>query len=151
MARPSTLAAYTEATQLAPQDARGWLGLGSAHTEREDTGPARQHLQQALALAPHLAQAQGERGTLETFANRFADAESAFQAALQDHSADYVALTGLGLLRLKQGQPEAAAVRAFVASGAWWDSAAFQRLATRNPRYEVYACELPGVTRLTED
>lgn len=113
---PSTLAAYTEATQLAPQDARGWLGLGSAHTEREDTGPARQHLQQALALAPHLAQAQGERGTLETFANRFADAESAFQAALQDQSADYVALTGLGLLRLKQGQPEAA-LDAFLRAG----------------------------------
>lgn len=113
---PSTLAAYTEATQLAPQDARGWLGLGSAHTEREDTGPARQHLQQALALAPHLAQAQGERGTLETFANRFTDAESAFQAALQDHSADYVALTGLGLLRLKQGQPEAA-LDAFLRAG----------------------------------
>ena len=113
---PSTLAAYTEATQLAPQDARGWLGLGSAHTEREDTGPARQHLQQALALAPHLAQAQGERGTLETFANRFADAENAFQAALQDQSADYVALTGLGLLRLKQGQPEAA-LDAFLRAG----------------------------------
>jgi Flp pilus assembly protein TadD len=113
---PTTLAAYTEATQLAPQDARGWLGLGSAHTEREDTGPARQHLQQALALAPHLAQAQGERGTLETFANRFADAENAFQAALQDQSADYVALTGLGLLRLKQGQPEAA-LDAFLRAG----------------------------------
>ena len=113
---PSTLAAYTEATQLAPQDARGWLGLGSAHTEREDTGPARQHLQQALALAPHLAQAQGERGTLETFANRFTDAENAFQAALQDQSADYVALTGLGLLRLKQGQPEAA-LDAFLRAG----------------------------------
>ncbi|MGL6205858.1 MAG: tetratricopeptide repeat protein, partial [Giesbergeria sp.] len=113
---PTTLAAYTEATQLAPQDARGWLGLGSAHTEREDTGPARQHLQQAIALAPHLAQAQGERGTLETFANRFADAENAFQAALKDQSADYVALTGLGLLRLKQGQPEAA-LDAFLRAG----------------------------------
>lgn len=113
---PSTLAAYTEATQLAPQDPRGWLGLGSAHTEREDTIPARQHLQQALALAPHLAQAQGERGTLETFANRFADAESAFQTALQDQNADYVALTGLGLLRLKQGQPEAA-LDAFLRAG----------------------------------
>ncbi len=41
-------------------------------------------------------------------------------------------------------QPEAAAVRAFVASGAWRNAAAFQRLATRNPRYEVYAFDLPG-------
>ncbi len=105
---PATLSAYTDATALAPQDARGWLGLGSAHTERENTGPARQHLQHALALDPHIAGAQGERGTLETFANRFAEAEAAFASALEDHPADYVALTGQGLLRLKQGQPEAA-------------------------------------------
>ena len=105
---PATLSAYTEATALAPQDARGWLGLGSVHTERENTGPARQHLQHALALDPHTAGAQGERGTLETFANRFTEAEAAFASALEDHPADYVALTGQGLLRLKQGQPEAA-------------------------------------------
>lgn len=41
--------------------------------------------------------------------------------------------------------PEAAAVRAFVASGAWRETAAFRRIPTRNPRYEVYAFELPGV------
>ncbi|MBP6160841.1 MAG: TonB-dependent receptor [Giesbergeria sp.] len=113
---PATLAAYTDATTLAPQDARGWLGLGSVYTEREDTGPARKTLQQALALDPHVAGAQGERGTLETFANRFAEAESAFSSALEDHPADYVALTGLGLLRLKQGQPQAA-LDAFLRAG----------------------------------
>jgi hypothetical protein len=42
-------------------------------------------------------------------------------------------------------QPEAAAVRAFVASGAWRDVAAFQLIATRNPRYEAYAFPLPDV------
>lgn len=105
---PATLAAYTEATRLAPGDARGWLGLGSAHTEREDTAPARANLQQALLLDPHAAGAEGERGTLETFSNRFAEAESAFATALADNPADYVALSGQGLLRLKQGQPEAA-------------------------------------------
>lgn len=41
-------------------------------------------------------------------------------------------------------QPEAAAVRAFVASGAWQDAAAFRRIPTRNPRYEVYAFDLSG-------
>ena len=51
---PGTLAAYADATRLAPQDARGWHGLGSAHTEREDAGPARENLQRALALAPQL-------------------------------------------------------------------------------------------------
>ena len=42
-------------------------------------------------------------------------------------------------------QPEAAAVRAFVASGVWQSVAAFTRLPTRNPRYEVYAFPLPGL------
>jgi tetratricopeptide (TPR) repeat protein len=113
---PATLAAYTEATRLAPGDARGWQGLGSAHTEREDTAPARQSLQQALQIDPHAAGAQGERGTLETFSNRFTEAESAFATALGDNPADYVALTGQGLLRLKQGQP-GAALDAFLRAG----------------------------------
>ncbi|AVO41202.1 tetratricopeptide repeat protein [Simplicispira suum] len=113
---PATLAAYADATALAPQDARGWLGLGSVYTERENTGPARKNLQQALALDPHVVGAQGERGTLETFSNRFAEAESAFASALDDQPADYVALTGLGLLRLKQGQPQAA-LEAFLRAG----------------------------------
>src|SRR5690606_13617188 len=59
-------------------------------------------------LAPHALGLQGERGTLETFSNRFPEAQAAFAAALQDNPADYVALTGRGLLRLKQGQPAAA-------------------------------------------
>ena len=109
---PATLAAYAEATQLAPQDARGWQGLGSAHTEREDPGPARDNLRRALALAPQAPGAvsgvYGELGTLETFVNQFTEAGAAFATALGDNPADYVALTGQGLLHLKQGQPEQA-------------------------------------------
>jgi len=104
----ATLAHYTEATRLAPQDSRGWFGLGSAHNEREDTGPARAALQRALALQAHAEGYQGELGTLETFVNRFAAADSALAAALSDNPSDYVAWSGLGLLRLKQGQPAAA-------------------------------------------
>ncbi|WP_342721089.1 TonB-dependent receptor [Acidovorax sp. FHTAMBA] len=113
---PATLAAYTEATQLAPQDARGWQGLGSAHTEREDAGPARANLQQALALSPQSPGAWGELGTLETFTNQFTEAGQAFATALGDNPADYVALTGQGLLHLKQGEPEAA-LDAFLRAG----------------------------------
>ncbi|MBV7431378.1 TonB-dependent receptor domain-containing protein, partial [Acidovorax sp. sif0732] len=105
---PATLAAYTEATRLAGGDARGWQGLGSAHTEREDSGPARASLKQALALAPQSPGAWGELGTLETFANQFTEAGQAFNTALGENPADYVALTGQGLLHLKQGQPQAA-------------------------------------------
>ena len=117
---PATLAAYAEATQLAPQDARGWQGLGSAHTEREDPGPARDNLRRALALAPQAPGAvsgvYGELGTLETFVNQFTEAGAAFATALGDNPADYVALTGQGLLHLKQGQPEQA-LDAFLRAG----------------------------------
>jgi len=113
---PAALAAYAQAVQLAPQDARGWLGLGSVQAEREDLQPARAHLEAALRLDPAIAGAQGERGTLETRANRFGAARHAFEQALEDHSGDYVALTGLGLLRLKQGQPQEA-LEAFLRAG----------------------------------
>lgn len=113
---PATLAQYTQATQVAPQDARGWQGLGSAQAEREDTVPARRHLQQALALSARAPGAAGELGTLETLANRFDPAQDAFAQALAANPADYVALTGLGLLHLKRGEP-AQALDAFLRAG----------------------------------
>ncbi len=103
-----TLAAYAQATRLAPEDDRAWFGLGSAHTEREDGVPARAALQRALQLQPAGAGYRGELGTLETFRNDWPQARAAFDAALADNAADYVALTGRGLLHLKQGEPEAA-------------------------------------------
>ena len=113
----STLEAYTALTQQVPEDARGWLGLGSAQAEREDLAPARANLQRALELDAWLSGVQGERGTLETMANHFEQATAAFATALQQQPDDYVALTGQGLLRLKQGQP-AAALDAFLRAGA---------------------------------
>lgn len=113
---PATLAAYAEATQLAPGDARGWQGLGSAHTEREDPAPARQNLQRAIAISRDAPGAHGELGTLETFVNQFTEAGAAFATALGDNPADYVALTGQGLLHLKQGQPQQA-LDAFLRAG----------------------------------
>ncbi len=113
---PAALAAYTEATQLAAGDARAWQGLGSAHVEREDPRPARENLQRALALSPQQPGAYGELGTLETFVNQFTEAGAAFATALGDNPADYVALTGQGLLHLKQGNPQAA-LDAFLRAG----------------------------------
>ncbi|MDF1486301.1 FecR domain-containing protein [Ramlibacter sp. H39-3-26] len=113
---PATIAAYGRAVAAAPQDDRGWFGRGSAHTEREDTAPARTDLLQALQIAPEGPGYRGELGTLETFSNDFAAAEAAFAEALAQNPADYVALTGLGLLRLKQGRP-VEALDAFLRAG----------------------------------
>ncbi|HVO86998.1 MAG TPA: tetratricopeptide repeat protein [Casimicrobiaceae bacterium] len=99
------LSSFTQATRLAPDDDRAWYSLGAAQNEREDTRPARRNLLRALELNPQGAGYAGELATLETFANRFAAAERAFEQALQANPGDYVALTGLGLLRLKQGRP----------------------------------------------
>lgn len=113
---PGTLSAYERATQAAPQDDRGWFGLGSAHTEREDAAPARANLLRALELNAQGVGYLGELGTLETFRNDLGAAEEAFARALQDNPGDYVALTGLGLLRLKQGDAQAA-LDAFLRAG----------------------------------
>lgn len=108
--------AFDRAIRVAPDDDRGWFGLGSAQNEREAITPARANLQKALGLKPQGVGYRGELGTLETFANRFEQADAAFAKALEDNPADYVTLTGLGLLRLKQGQPEAA-LDAFLRAG----------------------------------
>jgi Flp pilus assembly protein TadD len=112
----ATLQAFTRSTRVAPADDRGWFGLGSAQNELEQISPARANIQQALKLQPQGTGYQGELGTLETFANRFSQAEQAFAAALAHNPADYVALTGLGLLRLKQGLPQQA-LDAFLRAG----------------------------------
>ncbi|MES2584366.1 MAG: TonB-dependent receptor [Pseudomonadota bacterium] len=112
----ATVQAYTRAVAVAPGDDRGWFALGSAQNEREEISPARNNLRKALALQPQGAGYAGELGTLETFANRFGEADAAFKAALEHNPADYVAWTGLGLLRLKQGQPEVA-LDAFLRAG----------------------------------
>jgi Tfp pilus assembly protein PilF len=70
--------------------------------------PARAALHRALSLDAQAVGAQGERGTLETVVNQFTEAGQAFETALRDNPADYVALTGQGLMHLKQGRAEAA-------------------------------------------
>jgi len=102
----ATLRAFERMTQIAPDDDRGWYALGSAQNELEQSTPARANLMRSLALQPQGPGYQGELGTLETFANDFPKADQAFSTALTHNPADYVALTGLGLLRLKQGRPQ---------------------------------------------
>lgn len=105
---PQAFESFGRATRVDAADDRAWYALGAAQNEREDITPARRNLATAIGLNPDGAGYQGELGTLETFANRFAEAEKAFAAALAANPADYVALTGLGLLRLKQGHAAAA-------------------------------------------
>lgn len=101
-------AGYEAARAERPSDDRPWHGIGVVDSEREAVASARMHLNAALERNPGGPGYQGELGTLETFADRFEDAQAAFGAGLKANPADYVALTGLGVLELKRGHPEAA-------------------------------------------
>jgi tetratricopeptide (TPR) repeat protein len=100
--------AYRRALALDKGAAPAWFGLGVVAAEREHVRDARAYLGEALARDPAGAGFLGEAGTLETFANNFAAAHDAFDAALAVQPDDYVALTGRGLLRLKRGDTDAA-------------------------------------------
>lgn len=104
----ATLTAYDLALALKPDDDRAWFGRGSALAEREYVGPARADLNKALSLDPQGLGYQGELGTLESNAAEWQAAEAAYRAALAANPSDYVALTGLGVLEIKRGRPEAA-------------------------------------------
>ena len=100
---PGAFQSFRRATTAAPADDRGFFALGRAQNEIEDTTRARRNLARAIEINPAGAGYQGELGTLETFANRWDAAQAAFDRALAANPADYVALTGLGLMRLKRG------------------------------------------------
>lgn len=104
----AVLGAYNMAIALKPADDRAWFGRGGAQGEREYLDPARADLAQALALNPGGLGYRGELAGLATQAEAFTEADAAYRQALEASPADYVALTGLGLLRLKRGQTEAA-------------------------------------------
>lgn len=104
----AAMAAYDLAIALKPDDDRAWFGRGVVLAEREYVAPARADLGQALALDPEGLGYQGELGTLESNAAEWQAAEAAYRAALAANPADYVALTGLGVLEIKRGRPEAA-------------------------------------------
>jgi len=85
-----------------------WYARGRAASEREFVEDARLSLHRAIDLAPEGLGYRGELATLETFADNLSAADDVFAKALDDQPADYVALTGLGVLRLKQGRPQEA-------------------------------------------
>lgn len=107
---------YEQAQSLSPTEDRAAAGIGSIYVEQEYGTPARTQLSKAIQLRPDVASYQGELGTLETWANQFSEADKAFKEALALNSSDYVALTGLGLLRLKEGKQQEA-LDAFLRAG----------------------------------
>ncbi|THB79901.1 MAG: TonB-dependent receptor [Desulfobacteraceae bacterium] len=108
--------AYERAIALKPHDDRAWYGLGVIRSEQAYVSDARQSLTKALELNPHGYGYSGEMGTLQSFTDHFKAAQSSFSKALEQNPSDYVALTGQGVMLLKQGATEEA-LQAFLRAG----------------------------------
>jgi tetratricopeptide (TPR) repeat protein len=104
----TAIGAYDTAVSLKPADDRAWFGRGDTQTERDYLDAARADLDQALALNPDGLGYLGQRATLATLMDDYPAAEETYRRALAANPADYVALTGLGVLQLKRGETEKA-------------------------------------------
>lgn len=96
------------AIELDASDAESWWLLGVLETERENYQAAYVALSRALALEPNMVQAHAELGTVYTLSGKPGLAERSFAEALQLQADALSALTGRGILRLRQGDANAA-------------------------------------------
>ncbi|MFC4161840.1 FecR domain-containing protein [Chitinimonas lacunae] len=97
--------AFRRATELAPHDGRGWLGLARVESERDALGAARHAIDEAAARQEAVSLSAGR---LAADNDRLTEARQHFDAALARDPADYEAWTGLGLSRLKAGDEQGA-------------------------------------------
>ncbi|MFM9092844.1 MAG: tetratricopeptide repeat protein, partial [Verrucomicrobiota bacterium] len=119
--------------------AEGWYGLGLVSAEREYVREARQELEEALRRDPGLEKAAAERAAVETFAGNLREADRRYAEVLAKAPSNYVALTGRGINRLKEGEAEGALqdflraglVEPRYARGWMYQGVAFYRLGER--------------------
>ncbi len=138
---------FSDAIAANEKNAAGWFGRGRVDVEREALANARRDLLQALTLDPQGAGYRGELGTLESYANNLVAAEAQFQEALNIQSADFNVLAGLGIVKLKSGNPEEA-LQAFLKAGvlqpdfaraALWTAVAYYQLGREQNALDTLA------------
>lgn len=93
-----------------------WYGMGRIYSEREFVSQALDSLTTAIEINPNGAGYLGEKAVVETFANQYRAAEASFSESLSQQASDAVALTGKGVLQLKQGKLEEA-IQNFLKAG----------------------------------
>jgi len=94
---------YQEILKVEPDSADAWYGLGLIESERENIRQARQLLGQVVEKNANYSKAGAELASAETFAGNYATAEKILLDVLAREPDNYVALTALGLNRLKNG------------------------------------------------
>jgi Flp pilus assembly protein TadD len=100
--------AFNRASEVAPADARGWLGLGKIESERGNLGLARQHLSKAVALDAKSTDILAEMAGAEIAAANWQEANTVLQRALAIDAANPFVQSSNALLLLVQGMNEAA-------------------------------------------
>ena len=99
---------YMQALQKNKAYMQNWLSLGRYYLQREETRDSRYYLQHALSLDEQSQEILGSLGMLETQTNNFAKAESYFKKSLKGKEQNYITLSALGFMQLKQGKNEEA-------------------------------------------
>ena len=136
-----SVSSFSKALAGDEKPALGWYGKGIVLGERDHYRAAREALGKAAERAPGLYGLAGERAMVEASADQWAESERYFDEALGRYPDDYVALTGLGVLHLKQGRPEmaldalsrAAAIEPYYARALLYTGVAYYQLASREP------------------
>ena len=100
--------AFEAATQLDPDSAHGWQGLGRTALEGGDLRRADLALQKAASLDPAAGETQLLAGYLRLRQERWADALVAFRKACAADAADSVSLCMIGYAYEKMGQADKA-------------------------------------------
>lgn len=93
----------SKATQLSPQLPEAWSNLGSVHKAKGDFNKAIECQQQAIQLKPNFADAHYNLGNALKEIGEYQKAEETYKTCLTIASQHKGALSGLGLIRLVQG------------------------------------------------
>lgn len=94
---------YHAVIQVEPDNPDAWYGLGLIESERENIRQARVILGKVMEKNPSYSKAGAELASAETFSGNYATAEKILLDVLQREPDNYIALTALGLNRLKNG------------------------------------------------
>ncbi|WP_395686043.1 tetratricopeptide repeat protein [Caenimonas koreensis] len=97
--------AYNAALAIEPRNAQAWYGIGLIESERENVGPARIALNEALRNDASLSQASAELAATEAFAGNLEASRQLLEALVAREPDNYVARTSLGVYQLKSGRP----------------------------------------------
>ncbi|MEX2130759.1 MAG: tetratricopeptide repeat protein [Pseudohongiellaceae bacterium] len=99
---------YEQVLANDPENAEAYYGIGRVYGEREFVSEALASLNLAIQINASDASYTAEKATVETFASMFNAAEVSLEQSLDLQPANAVALTGKGVLLLKQGNTVAA-------------------------------------------